>query len=106
MDPPRMTQTDKAGGAGFIASLLQLVGLTGDKAAGGGKQEAAPAEFKTPEIKEETKEEAAARKSNLPALDSVESAFVPLVPLPMDWGKRYLDAVKPIIQIDPNDALK
>lgn len=94
MDPPQMTQTDKPGGVSPIAAFLDLIGI-------GKRVEKAPAE--TPDAPATT-QEVPTPPSQMPILNEAESAFKPIQPMPSDWGKRYLDSLKPIKTIDPNDA--
>jgi hypothetical protein len=102
MDPPRMTQTDKAGPLSFIASLLDLLGI-GDPVA----RAPADEEVFEPEITPQAPVTTAtpgtpAAPSNLSVLQDAESAFPTTQPIPTDWGRRYLNSIKPIQVLDPN----
>ncbi len=106
MDPPSMTVSDKPGGASIIASVLDLLGIhrqtaKGPKDSGGDAAPSAPAQ---PAATPATTQSVPPAPSQLPILNEAESAFTPMQPMPTDWGKRYLDSLKPLQTIDPNTA--
>jgi len=98
MEAPQMTVTDKGGGVSIIASVLDLLGV-GRQVAKEPKQEPAAESptGTTQSIPPATKEPV-----NLPALEGAANVFQPV--MNDDWGKRYLDSIKPIKTIDPNSA--
>jgi hypothetical protein len=100
MEAPQITVSDKKGGGGIIASVLDALGI--HKQVAKEPKSEAPAAPAAPTGT--TQSVLPAAPANLPALDSAESAFQPIQPMPSDWGQRYLDSLKPLKTIDPNSA--
>ena len=105
MDPPRMTQTDKPGGASIIATVLDALGVGKQVAKDPGPGAGAPkAEDAAPAATPATTQSVELAPAQLPVLNDAASAFQPMTPMPTDWGQRYLDSLKPLKTIDPNTA--
>lgn len=102
MDPPQMTASDKPGGVSIIASVLDLLGVHKQVAK---DPKVGKAESPTRTTQSVAPPAGSQAPVNLPSLDAAESAFTPIQPMPSDWGKRYLESLKPIKTIDPNTAL-
>lgn len=100
MEAPRLSASDgDGGGAGsLIANILDLLGIhkqvaKGEKKPKQGKEESAPAQNKEPQ----------GQAAMIPVLDSLEQEFQPQTPLPTDFGRKYLQSIRPLGMIDPND---
>ena len=110
MDPPQMTVSDKPGAGGLIASILDAIGVHKQVAKGpdnpgtDSKESSTPSAPAAPAATPATTQSVPPAPANMPVLNEAESAFKPIEPLPSDWGKRYLDSLKPIKTIDPNTA--
>ena len=108
MDAPQLTSDDsKKGPGGFIASLLDAVGI--------GRQVAKEPQLRVKGQKsmamEDTGVAGGSTQSvpapvNLPSLDIAESALGVGGNQGGDWGKEYLKGLKPLTAVDPSDALK
>lgn len=99
MEAPRMSVGGGGGGggAGFISSLLDLLGIHKSVA---NVEQSGPAEF-IPEI-DTSQPKAAPPSANLPALDAASSVFQSSNPMTSSWGEEYLKKFSPIERIDPD----
>ncbi len=98
MEAPVLSGGGEKGGASIIATVLDLLGV-GKQVGKIDKADANPAASPS------TTQSVPPAPGSLPVLNEAESAFQPSTPMPMDWGKRYLESIKPLKMIDPNTAL-
>jgi hypothetical protein len=103
---------DSGGTGGFIANLLDLLGVH-RQVAKEPKAEEAPAEGEVPAAESTPAKPARppidvgstpARPNldGLPALAAATQAFTPIEPLPQTFGQRWMDSLQPLQSIDPN----
>lgn len=98
MDPPVLTADGKKGGAGLIASVLDLLGIHKQVA-----KEPKPAEGASPgPTQTQPTQTTPAAPAQLPILGAAETAFPPSQGLDGNWGKRYLESLRPLEKIDPD----
>ena len=109
MDAPSLGGGDddsKGGGINIIAAVLDLLGVHQPVA----KEPKKSAEGARPGPtggKAQPSQAIQSPQSGLPplsVLDDAESAFKPMTPLAQDWGRSYLDSLKPLKAIDPDDG--
>lgn len=101
MDPPVLTADGKKGGAGLIASVLDLLGIHKQVA-----KEPKPAEGASPApAPTQNPHSVPVTPVQLPVLGAAESAFPPSQGLDGDWGKRYLESLRPLQRIDPDQGM-
>jgi len=104
MQAPRIQAADGGLAGKFIASLLDKIGVnkqvgTGEPASGGGKE----SEMVEPEILTGGPAAASPSPGGFPALDAASQVF-PAQDTESEWGKRWLNSLRPIGSIDPNDT--
>ena len=104
MDPPRLNVGGGGGGGagGFIASLLDLIGVH-QQVAKGPKEAPAPAQPESP-TNTPPPVPAAGGNLSLSALNAAETAFPAPPATPMNWGEAFLRSARPLERIDPNSA--
>ncbi len=92
------------GGMSPIAAFLNLIGI--GKPVANAPKKSKPAEGSSKDQGAESKPDdlIAPAAPKLSVLDEAESAFQPMTPLGSDWGRRYLDSVRPLKTIDPNQG--
>lgn len=103
MDAPTLSVGGEGkGGFSFIAGLLDVLGIHkqvakgAKESAGGTAEESAPAQQpKSPH----------SSSVSLSVLDDANKAFQPMMPLPSDFGSRWLESINPLGKIDPNSGL-